>query len=434
MRSYYIETYGCTLNKTDSALIEEKLINAGLHRVEKHIDADLIILNTCTVRLDTEERVLRRIKELCDPSRKLIVTGCLASAQPAYVINECKDAIILPNNLISLIKLYIDGETRGSVDVAIEEKRNNPSIYKDGPVLSVPLVDGCLDNCSYCITKLARPILLSRNPTKLILKLKDIVKSSQYDVLEIQLTGQDLAVYGYDISKKPMLPELLEHILSLELGEKLIKIRLGMMTPNWFAKIMDDILELMKHDERIYKFLHLPVQSGDDRVLRMMNRKYTVDEFKYIVKTVRDHVSDIQIATDVIVGHPGEDDIAFNNTLELIKELKIERLHIAQYTSRPHTMSARMAQIAYSVKKQRSTLLNEIYMKIGFEWHSKLLGKKLKSYVVEKFRWKNFEHIVGRTDNYVSIVIRDGVIDFLGKTIDVCIDEVTFYDARGYVC
>ncbi|MEM1605086.1 MAG: tRNA (N(6)-L-threonylcarbamoyladenosine(37)-C(2))-methylthiotransferase [Fervidicoccaceae archaeon] len=435
MRSYYIETYGCTLNKTDSALIEARLRSAGYISVDSIDKADIIIINTCTVRLDTEERMLRRIKELCIEGKKLIVTGCLASAQPAFVKSECKDAIVLDNMSISLIHLYLNGGFNFQLgEKALAEKALNPVIHREGPILSVPLADGCLDNCSYCITKLARPNLLSRKPDKVIEKLRETVSSLPYEVVEVQLTGQDLAVYGYDIVKKPLLPSLLESIFSIDYGGKLLKIRLGMMTPNWFKFIMNDIVEIMKNDQRVYRFLHLPVQSGDDRVLRLMRRRYSVSEFKQMVEFIRREIEDVQIATDIIVGHPGEDELAFQKTLELLQELRIERVHIAQYTPRPHTLSARMKQLTYGERKRRSLLINKIYEEIGYEWHSKLVGRRVKAYLVERFRWKGQHYIVGRTDNYVSIVVKNATDKQLGKIADVCIDEATFYDVRGHLC
>lgn len=435
MKRYYIETYGCTLNKTDSALIEERLRSIGYTKTDSVELADIIIINTCAVRLDTEERMLRRIKEICIKDKKLVVTGCLASAQPAFVKNECKDAIIVDNTSTPFIHMYLNGIVNiNSIYEAIIEKALNPVIYREGPILSVPLADGCLDNCSYCITKLARPNLLSRKPEKIVEKLRETVIFLPYEVIEVQLTGQDLAVYGYDIAKKPLLPSLLENILSIDYGGKLLKIRLGMMTPNWFRVIMDDILAIMKNDNRVYRFLHLPVQSGDDRVLKIMRRRYTVSDFIQIISKVRKVINDIQIATDIIVGHPGEDELAFLNTLKLLQELSIERVHIAQYTPRPHTLSARMQQVAYGERKRRSLLINRLYEKIGYEWHSKLVGKKITAYLVERFRWKNQYYIVGRTDNYVSVVVKDATDDLLGRISDVCIDEATFYDARGYLC
>lgn len=435
MKNYYIETYGCTLNKTDTALIIDKLDSIGFKRVDSLNDADIIIINTCTVRLDTEEKLLRRIKELCGNAEKLIVTGCLASAQPSFVLSSCRDAIVIDNELISFIHLYLN-DSMGKISKmeAISEKANNPSIHREGPIFSVPLVDGCLDNCSYCLTKLARPSLLSRNPEKLIAKIKSSVVSSPYDVIEVQLTGQDLAVYGYDIAKKPLLPKFLEELLSLDYGGKLIKVRLGMMTPNWFKIIKDDILSLMRSDDRIYRFLHLPVQSGDDRLLKVMKRSYSVSEYKAMIKEVKSKVNDIQIATDIIVGHPGEDELAFLNTLKLLEELKVERIHIAQYTPRPHTLSARMSQIPHGEKKRRSLLVNEVYMRIGYEWHSKLIGKRVKVYLVERFRWKNGVSVVGRTDNYVSVVVRDASEELLGRQAFACIEEATFFDVRGRLC
>lgn len=435
MNRYYIETYGCTLNKTDSALIEDILLGLGYSSASNIEDADIVLINTCTVRSDTEDRLLRRIRELCDKAKKLVVTGCLASAQPCFVIDECSKAVIL--DTISLVSLpyIIGGKTNEWITGrdAIYRKSLEVAIHRAGPILSVPLCDGCLDACNFCITKVARPYIISRKPDKLVSKLRESVKALPYEVVEIQLTGQDLAVYGLDIAGKQTLPSLLEDILSQDFGGKLIKIRLGMMTPNRFEKIADAIIKLIKSDKRIYRFLHLPVQSGDNGVLRLMNRGYRVEDFVRIINFVRKEIPDVQIATDVIVGHPGEDERAFLNTVELIRRYKIERVHIAQYSPRPHTISARMPQVPDREKKRRSKILNSVYIDIGLKWHSRLLNEKIEIYVVEKSIRKGEAHLIGRTDNYVSVVLKNGSDALLGRVARAYISDVTYYDARGYV-
>jgi len=173
------------------------------------------------------------------------------------------------------------------------------------------------------------------------------------------------------------------------------------------------------------------VQSGDDRVLRLMRRGYTVEEFEEIVSESRRRVPGIQIATDIIVGHPGEDEEAFSNTLRLIERLKIERAHVAQYTPRPHTLSARLPQVHPSEKKRRSSIVTQLCARIGLEWHRAFVGKRVEVHVVEKFYWKGSSFVVGRTDNYVSVVLHNAGDEDMGRTLPALITEATPYDLRG---
>jgi len=218
------------------------------------------------------------------------------------------------------------------------------------------------------------------------------------------------------------LVELLKEILEIE-GNYMI--RIGMMTPELAFKQIDEILEIIK-DKRVYKFLHLPVQSGDDRVLKLMNRKYTVDEYRELVKEIRDKIPIVNITTDIIIGHPGEDDEAFQNTINLIKEIKFERIHLAMYSIRPNTRSASMPQVPDSIKKERMKIANEVYEEVAYSVHSEYLGSNALVLTTELGRKGS---IIGRTINYIPVVIKD--YDKLGEWINVKITEASFFDLRG---
>jgi len=178
----------------------------------------------------------------------------------------------------------------------------------------------------------------------------------------------------------------------------------------------------------VYKFIHLPVQSGDDRVLRLMNRKYTIDEYKQLVREIRQKVPIVNITTDIIIGHPGEDKEAFNNTLELIKELKFERIHMAIYSLRPNTKSALMEQVPDPIKKERMKTATKIYEDIAYSIHSEYVNAT--SLVLTTERGKKGS-IIGRTINYIPVVIRN--YDRLGDWINVRITEASFFDLKGEI-
>ncbi|MEM0199876.1 MAG: tRNA (N(6)-L-threonylcarbamoyladenosine(37)-C(2))-methylthiotransferase [Saccharolobus sp.] len=418
MKSIYIETYGCALNRADSYVMMTLLKSEGYNFVEKPEDADIIILNTCAVRLETEERMKQRIKELNKLSKKLIVAGCMSSAEPATVLSISPNSSLIGPQAVEKIVDIVKSQDR---KVILEGDRAliTPRVF-EGKIAIIPIADGCAGNCNFCITKLARRKLRSY-------PLREIVESAKYAIQnnakEIELTGQDTAAYGLDLGGTINLTDVVNKIAEID-GDFMI--RIGMMTPEQAMRIVDDIIEVLKNP-KVYKFIHLPVQSGDDRVLKLMNRKYTVDEYKELVLEIRRKIPFVNITTDIIIGHPGEDEEAFNNTLSLMKELRFERIHLAMYSLRPNTRSASMPQVPDSIKKQRMQLANKLYEDIGFSVHSEYIGTVSKILTTEHGRKGS---VVGRLMNYIPVVIRNENAE-LGRWYNVKITEASFYDLRG---
>ena len=418
MKSIYIETYGCALNRADSYVMMTLLKSEGYNFVEKPEDADIIILNTCAVRLETEERMKQRIKELNKLSKKLIVAGCMSSAEPATVLSISPNSSLIGPQAVEKIVDIVKSQDR---KVILEGDRAliTPRVF-EGKIAIIPIADGCAGNCNFCITKLARRKLRSY-------PLREIVESAKYAIQnnakEIELTGQDTAAYGLDLGGTINLTDVVNKIAEID-GDFMI--RIGMMTPEQAMRIADDIIEVLKNP-KVYKFIHLPVQSGDDRVLKLMNRKYTVDEYKELVLEIRRKIPFVNITTDIIIGHPGEDEEAFNNTLSLMKDLRFERIHLAMYSLRPNTRSASMPQVPDSIKKQRMQLANKLYEDIGFSVHSEYIGTVSKILTTEHGRKGS---VVGRLINYIPVVIRNENAE-LGRWYNVKITEASFYDLRG---
>ncbi|MEM0188645.1 MAG: tRNA (N(6)-L-threonylcarbamoyladenosine(37)-C(2))-methylthiotransferase [Saccharolobus sp.] len=418
MKSIYIETYGCALNRADSYVMMTLLKSEGYNFVEKPEDADIIILNTCAVRLETEERMKQRIKELNKLSKKLIVAGCMSSAEPATVLSISPNSSLIGPQAVEKIVDVVKSQDR---KVILEGDRAliTPRVF-EGKIAIIPIADGCAGNCNFCITKLARRKLRSY-------PLREIVESAKYAIQnnakEIELTGQDTAAYGLDLGGTINLTDVVNKIAEID-GDFMI--RIGMMTPEQAMRIADDIIEVLKNP-KVYKFIHLPVQSGDDRVLKLMNRKYTVDEYKELVLEIRRKIPFVNITTDIIIGHPGEDEEAFNNTLSLMKELRFERIHLAMYSLRPNTRSASMPQVPDSIKKQRMQIANKLYEDIGFSVHSEYIGTVSKILTTEHGRKGS---VVGRLINYIPVVIRNENAE-LGRWYNVKITEASFYDLRG---
>jgi MiaB/RimO family radical SAM methylthiotransferase len=435
MMKVYIETYGCALNKADSMLMISEIEKLGAYITDDIDDADAIIINTCVVRRETEERMILRLKELREKysnKKKIIVAGCLPSSRPATTrevipeaslvstsgINRIADAILSEKPVYIGFKEDQRDYDRISIPKSLTQKTDHDKS------ISIPIAQGCLSNCSFCITKIARPYFRSYQPKAI---LRAVEEAIEYGFKEIELTAQDTAVYGFDLEKRFLLPDLVMEIAELP-GDFMI--RIGMMNPQWLDKIIDGLLEVYKHP-KVFKFIHIPVQSGDNKVLKIMRRGYTVEEFIQYVKEFRNKIPEITIATDIIVGHPGEDEEAFENTLRLVKELMFDRIHIAQYSIRPLTEAASMPQIKEDIKKKRSSYLQKIQEEIGYNINKEYIGKRVKTLIIKRGFRENT--LIGRSLSYKPVVIKETNENLLGSWIYVDIKEVTYFDLRGEI-
>ncbi|RLF29666.1 MAG: hypothetical protein DRN05_01100 [Thermoplasmata archaeon] len=390
----YVEDYGCTANKNDTSILLG-ILKQDRHRIVKKIDdADVLILVTCTVIGTTEQRMLSRLKVFKKTNKKLVVTGCMAAVQPDLIRSIAPDAKILPPRYNHHI-LDIITEKK---DIAFVEKNKTlmPKYYH-GITAPIAIAEGCTSSCSYCITRFARGKLTSYPIHEII---QDIHAALKQGCKEIQITAQDTASYGLDTGSN--LARLLSEICSIKAS---FKIRVGMMNPFTTLKNLDSILEAYA-DNKIYKFLHLPVQSGDNTILKRMNRGYTVEDFMGIIRRFRKRYPEITIATDIIVGFPGETKEHFQHTIDLIKKTKPDVVNITRYSTRPYTEAKKMKKIPTDIVKERSKKLTEICKKIAETNNLRHVGKKYDILIVEKGKNNTY---IGRTENYKPIVIKEKV-------------------------
>jgi len=399
MKKFYLETYGCKLNQADSDLIRGILSKEFEEASEK--EADFFVLNSCGVLGKTERRILERVKELKEKNKKVIMAGCL----PLIVPKKCEklaDGIIGPKNILSIsniVKAILRGERvkiikHENIDKAnfcfFRKQENNCSVI-------ISISEGCLGNCSFCAAKLARGKLKSFEMKNVLEKIK-VALSLGFK--EIQLTGQDLASYGLDRGQF-LFPKLLEEITKIK-GD--FRIKVGMLEPYFLKKILRDLIPVFQN-KKLYKFFHVPLQSGNNLILKKMKRKYKKEDFLEIVATFKKSFKDYLLATDVIVGFPGETEKAFENTLRLIARTKPQIVNINRFSKRPGTQAFLMKDLHSKVKKERSRVLNKLSEEIKIAKSKKYLGKEFEVLVVKK--GKN-DTLLARNQIGKAIILQHG--------------------------
>jgi len=419
MRSVTIETYGCSMNKADSEAIAGLLAEKGFEICD---DGIILVVNTCTVKKPTETKILRRLRGLEGSQKKVIVTGCLPAASPEITENF-KGFSFLGTNVADIAE---------AADAVLKEKRfvkiavggciPGGRIIRENPVVAIiPISRGCLGSCSYCVVKNIRGALRSHPEERIV---KDVRKAVEEGAKEIWLTSQDTGAYGMDMGKN--LPHLLEKVSSIE-GEFMV--RVGMMNPNHVLSFLDELISAYKN-EKIYKFLHVPVQSGDDAVLESMNRRYKVEDFRKIVSEFRKEIRDVTISTDIIAGFPTEDESAFKRSLELLKEIRPDIVNISRFWPRPNTEAEKMKILPGCVTNDRSRKLAKLFSGIAQEKNGKWIGWAGKALVSEAGKKSGF---CARNYAYKPIVIHSEE-DLLGRTVEVRITGATRNDLRGVLC
>ena len=350
------------MNHGEGEKIETMLSSLGHEIVSDSSDADLIVLNTCTVITETQNKMLKRAKEISESGKKLIVSGCMASIQPDDVISVAPNAqIIEPRNYNELPSMI----GTGGIPVI-----KNPTVTS-----ILPIAQGCLGSCTYCITRFARGTLCSYPLQDLVSEAKNLVNAGTKELL---VTAQDTACYGFDIDSS-----LTDLIKSLTEIDGRFMIRIGMMNPNNLLEIMDEFMPVWMNP-KVYKFIHIPVQSGSPRILGSMQRLYSPDEFKTLVFKLRSYCPDISISTDVITGFPGETEEDHNQTIDLINEVMPDTVNVTRYSARPNTPAASFKhQVPGWISKERSRELTKLRFSISETKNKSLIGKNFPGIVSE---------------------------------------------------
>ena len=423
MTKVFFQTHGCSVNFSETEQMKGILAKWDFEIIGDMETADVIIINVCTVK--GENTALREIKKINEDygTKKLIVAGCLTEELIENVKEVRDDVSFINTDNIKRITEVVEEEINDNhIELLSKEKElklNLPKIRKNPAVGIVPILNSCALNCSYCSVKEIKGELFSYPIED---TTKEVEKCLNDGCKEIWITSQDNAAYGIE-NKENKLPLLLNNILEIN---KDFFVRIGMMNPSNVLPILDPLVEIYKN-KKIFKFLHIPVQSGNNKILRLMNRNYTVDDFKKIANRFREAIPNITISSDIICGFPTETEEQFKDSLNLIKEIKPDVLNISRFMARPGTKAAHMeGQIAGGVSKDRSRLLTDIFGNIARMQNEKWLDWEGEVLIDEIGKNDSF---IGRNFAYKPVIVKG---DFkLGDIVNVRIRSVTSYDLRA---
>lgn len=368
---FWIEAYGCSSSMNDSEIISGILRNAGYLISETPHDSSVNIIVTCSVKDATEHRMLHRIEKLTKLGSPLVVAGCLPKADRRKVEGLNPTASLMGPNTISKVTEVVGSAIldRKQVELEVNEslpKLNIPKIHLNRVVSIVQIASGCLSECSFCQTKLVKGNLRSYRPGDIIRQIKSDVKQG---CKEIWLSSTDNGCYGRDIGSN--LASLLLQCCELD-GE--FKIRIGMMNPMYIPQLLSPLLDIFLHKSKVLKFLHIPVQSGSDRILRRMRRSHSALTFMKGVQFFRERIPKITIATDIIVGYPSETEEDFQQTVDLITKTEPDIVNISKYSARPGVLASSEKKVPSHITKRRTHTLDKLAKEISSARNSQWVG------------------------------------------------------------
>jgi len=420
MAKVWIETFGCSASVADSEMIAGLLKNSGYELVTNMNHADVNMIITCSVKDATANRMIYRIKSLSKTGKPLVVAGCLAKAEPHTVKKYSPTASMLGPDAVERAVEVVDSALNGSKLVALQKstnpKVNLPRIRVNPTISIVEIASGCLSECSFCQTKLVKGKVQSY-------RIGDIIRQVRNDVRdycrEVWLTSTDNGAYGRDLGCN--VADLVKKVCEIE-GD--FKVRVGMMNPMYVPSMLEDLIEAYRND-KVFKFLHIPVQSGSDKVLKLMTRGHRASVFVDIVKRFRREFKNVTIVTDVIIGYPEENKNDFQQTIDLMNEAEPDIINISKFSARPGTDASEMNRVNVHTVKERTKTLHELANAIGYRrnllwngWDGEVLIDELKG-----------DGVVGRNFSYKSVFLHENVA--LGTSVNVKINSVFNHSLVG---
>ncbi|MBU0635471.1 tRNA (N(6)-L-threonylcarbamoyladenosine(37)-C(2))-methylthiotransferase [Candidatus Micrarchaeota archaeon] len=387
----WVTGFGCSANLAETEQIKGYLSAQNVQLVSNPRLACRIIIHSCGVKKATEFKIKRRVQELkkANPKAQIIVSGCLPKINFSLLEHE--------SNLIQA------GPELESITQHLSLSSNSfspllPIKPANHFVSMIPIATGCLSNCSFCGTKKAKGTLQSHSIPTIQSRFEQDVKKG---IKEFWLTSQDNGCYGFDL--KTNLPQLVNALLS---STENFRIRIGMLSPHYIERYLDDFIELFS-DKRIFKFVHLSVQSGNNRILKLMRRAYSVEQFESTVQELRQKIPGLSLSTDIIVGFPTETEKEFLDSVELVKYLQPDVVNIARFGLRPNTLAEQLPDMIDREKTNRSHLLSRVCRNLLLKKNLALIGKKETVLISEKAKHHGF---IGRTNSYRPVVVPHAVL------------------------
>jgi len=426
MLRYFIWTIGCQMNKAESRQIADYLDSVGHQTATSFSSADLVILNTCVVRQSAENKVLGTLGLLKGlknkhPNLQILVTGCLVDSETQELKRRFPhvDLLFKPGDFQELIAW------RQKQDIPIEHRllryARNDTWMPPSPCAFIPIIQGCDNFCSYCIVPYRRGREVSRPLGEIVCEVEELVRRG---IKEVTLLGQNVDSYGHDLPGHPDLADLLNELSNID---GLVRIRFLTNHPKDMSlKLIDTVASLNK----VCEHLELPVQAGDDDILRAMRRGYTVERYRELVHTIRRKIPRISLSTDIIVGFPGETEEQFEHSLSLLEEIRFDVVHVAAYSPRPGTIAWREYKddIPSMVKKERLNKIEELQAAVASEINSQLQGRQVEVLVEGKKKGK----WLGRTRSNKLVFFEDAG-NWLGQLARIQIEKTSPWSLRGEV-
>jgi MiaB-like tRNA modifying enzyme len=347
----WLEAYGCSASMADSEMIAGLLKGAGYEIAQSRKEGSLNLIVTCSVKDTTEHKMVHRIKQLSKTGKPLVIAGCMPKADRRLVESLNAGASLLGPQSLERSADVVESALSGNRLVALSDSRTEkvslPRVRINPTVSIIEIASGCLSECTFCQTKMAKGELHSYRPG-------DIVRQVRQDVAEgckeVWLTSTDSGCYGRDVDSD--LAELLQ--ACCEVGGD-FKMRVGMLNPQYMPGMIGRMVDVYARNDKLFRFVHMPVQSGSEQILRKMKRGHTARVFADAVRAFRERMPDFTISTDIIVGFPGETEDDFEQTLDLLRETEPDVVNISRYSARPGTEAARSkGRIRSDIAKDRS--------------------------------------------------------------------------------
>ena len=419
MPKIHLKSYGCSANTADAEIARGALVEEGHTFVGTPEDADINIIVTCVVKTPTEQKVSRELRELEASGKPLIVAGCMPKSLNQQVKQLVPSASLVgPDDIERITEAVtktLNGQRVMYIDGRPTDRTCLPRVRENNLVHIAPISTGCLGNCSYCIVKFARGHLYSFPADKIV---KDVADAVTAGCSEVWVTAEDAATYN---DNGVRLPELLNKITSLD-GD--FRVRVGMTTPNQLEPVLGNLLESLK-SPKMYQFIHIPIQAGNDQILQKMRRRYTVQGFKDVVNRLREAYPDIGISTDIICGFPGETMEQFQDSMDLLTWLRPDVLNINRFWERPGTDASMMpGRLHGRETKERSRLMTDLWKEIAVDVGKKWIGWEGEILLTEHGKngtkmGRNYVYkaVAVRTDaplgSFIKVKVNDAGVGFL---------------------